>query len=289
MVEMDSTVLLVTVALLIGLLCGVRLALRSSSQRSWIEEIETPALSVPGSGRRRSTGVGVDSGTLGSERGSTLGPTPLLFVLALACLGSAFAERPAVGRNNPLLRAHFLQRCLDARAYTDAYGRTRYIGNLGSIEQQADRLVGDFLATVKSELGILKEHLEETRRSQKGSCSAAATSSVGPETWARLKKSLKAVAKQSNHLRNTLASVLTNMDRKINFRPTIDTDARQSGFASELEYIEDHVLKAERRIEEYFFQPTHTVNLQDLQEGNMMIDLYRAQKMSERVLRELES
>ena len=289
MTEIDPIVIVVTVALLVGLPYGVWLAVRSSQQKSWIEEIDLPVVSSSGSGRRTPAGFHGASGTLTNEQGSTVGSTPLFVLLALACLGTVFAERPDVAHNNPLLRAHFLQRCLDARTYTDAYGRKRYIGRLRSVEQQADRLLEEFLSKLESKLGTLKEHLEEVQRSQKQAFSEATTSSVHRGEQARWRESLKTVAEQSENLPKTLASVLTNMDSKTDFNPTIDANARELGFENELSYIENNILKAERRIEEYFFQPTHTVNLQDLQEGNMMIDLYRAQKMSEKVLRELKS
>ncbi|MCH7803318.1 MAG: hypothetical protein IH937_04475 [Acidobacteria bacterium] len=168
-------------------------------------------------------------------------------------------------------------------SYMDVYGNLRYRGNVRLLEQQVDRLVDDFLARVAHQLGTLKIHFNTVLRSRAETLSKASNDESRRGAQARWKDSLKTMADEAEDLRKILSYVLRGLDKKSDFKPEIEANANNSGFHKEIRFIQEQIVKAERRIKDYFFVPTHTVNLQDLQGQNMMIYLYRVKKMSKKL------
>ncbi len=162
----------------------------------------------------------------------------------------------------------------------DVYGNLRYRGNVNMLEREVDRLIDDFLARVSQQLGTLKIHFNTVLRSREEMLSKVSNDESRREAQARWKDSLKRMADEAEDLRKSLSYVLRGLDKKSDFKPEIDANANNSGFHKEIRFIQDQIVKAERRIMDYFFVPTHTVNLQDLQGENVMIYLYRVGKMS---------
>ena len=85
---------------------------------------------------------------------------------------------------------------------------------------------------------------------------------------------------EAKNLRRSLSYVLRGLDNKSDFKPEIEADANNLEFQKEIKFMREQIVKAEQRIRDYFFVPTHTVNLQDLQGENVMIYLYRVERMS---------
>jgi hypothetical protein len=71
------------------------------------------------------------------------------------------------------------------------------------------------------------------------------------------------------------------LDRKEKFRYKIPAGAENQAFEREVGFLEDEVVKAEQQIRDYLFTPTHTVTVEALRGENMLINLYRVQKLSE--------
>lgn len=205
----------------------------------------------------------------------------LLFgVLVTSFSGFLFSDTFESARQNPVLRNHFLRQHIQMMSYMDVYGNLRYRGNVRLLEQQVDRLVDDFLARVSHQLGTLKIHFNTVLRSREEMLSKASNDESRGEAQARWKDSLKTMADEAEDLRKILSYVLRGLDRKSDFKPEIEANANNSGFHKEIRFIQEQIVKAERRLKDYFFVPTHTVNLQDLQGENVMIYLYRVGKMS---------
>ena len=97
------------------------------------------------------------------------------------------------------------------------------------------------------------------------------------------------MADEAEDLRKMLSYVLRGLDNKSDFKPQIDADANKSGFQKEIRFIEGQIEKAEQQIKDYLFAPTHTVHLQDLQGQNMMIYLYRVEKISKELSEVIQS
>ena len=73
---------------------------------------------------------------------------------------------------------------------------------------------------------------------------------------------------------------MMELTRKSDFKPIIEGSAASSGFRDEIEFLASEIKKANQRIADYFFVPTHTVRIEDLKGENLMICLYRVQQMS---------
>ena len=191
-----------------------------------------------------------------------------------------FSDTFEFARNNPALRNHFLRKHIEMMSYRDVYGNLHYRGNVHLLERQVDRLIDDFLARVSHQLDTLKIHFNTVLRSREEMLSKASNQESRREAQVRWKDSLKTMADEAEDLRKILSYVLRGLDRKSDFKPEIEANANNSGFQKEIQFIQEQIIKADQRIRDYFFVPTHTVNLQDLQGENVMIYLYRVGKMS---------
>jgi len=191
-----------------------------------------------------------------------------------------FSDTFESARENPVLRNHFLRQHIQMTSYMDVYGNLYYRGNVNMLEREVDRLIDDFLARVSHQLGTLKIHFNTVLRSREEMLSKVSNDESRREAQARWKDSLETMADEAEDLRKILSHVLRGLDKKSDFKPEIEANANNSGFHKEIRFIQEQIVKAEQRIRDYFFVPTHTVNLKDLQGENVMIYLYRVGKMS---------
>ncbi len=215
----------------------------------------------------------------------------LLFLLSGFFTQFVFPNTFELARENPLLRDHFLQQQLRWMSMPDAaYAREYYPGNAAFLEERVDWMIDDFLTELSSKLGRLKTHFKEVQRART-QLLALASDEPEKKRKARLnwKKSLKKVADRAEDLRDMLSYILLDLHRKSNFQARVEADPSNVGFRREIEFIEDQILKTEKRIREYFFLSTHRIHVHDLQGENMLIYLYRVRKMSKRLSQELES
>ena len=205
----------------------------------------------------------------------------LLFgVLVTSSSGFLFSDTLEFARENPVLRDHFLRQHIQMTSHMDVYGNLRYRGNIRLLEREVDRLIDHFLGRVSHQLGTLKIHFNTVLRSREEMLSKASNQESRREAQARWKDSLETMADEAEDLRKILSHVLRGLDNKSDFKPEIEANANNSGFHKEIQFIQEQIVKVEQRIRDYFFVPTHTVNLQDLQGENVMIYLYRVGKMS---------
>ena len=205
----------------------------------------------------------------------------LLFgVLVTSSSGFLFSDTLEFARENPVLRDHFLRQHIQMTSHMDVYGNLRYRGNIRLLEREVDRLIDHFLGRVSHQLGTLKIHFNTVLRSREEMLSKASNQESRREAQIRWKDSLETMADEAEDLRKILSHVLRGLDNKSDFKPEIEAKANNSGFHKEIQFIQEQIVKVEQRIRDYFFVPTHTVNLQDLQGENVMIYLYRVGKMS---------
>ena len=194
--------------------------------------------------------------------------------------GFLFSDTFEFARENPVLRNHFRRQHIQMMSYMDVHGNLRYRGNVRLLERQVDRLIDDFLAGVSRQLDTLKIEFNTVLCSREEMLSKASSEESRREAEVRWKDSLKTMADEAEDLRKILSYVLRGLDTKSDFKPEIEVDPTNSGFHKEIRFIQEQMVKAEQQIRDYFFVPTHTVNLQDLQGVNVMIYLYRVGKMS---------
>ncbi len=217
------------------------------------------------------------------QRSHTLYPTLFFLVWGIFSASYLFSDTLESGRDNPLLRNYFLQQHLQAMSYTDVYGRRFYRGNVRFLEQSVDRLIDDFLARVSQKLDTLKLHFNTALRNREETLSETSNHQSRHQAQARWKDSMEQMADEAKSLRRTLSYLLRGLKSKSNFKPEIEANAHNSGFQKEIQFIQEQILKAEQRIKDYFLLPTHTINLEDLQGQNMMIYLYRVEKLSKKL------
>ena len=194
--------------------------------------------------------------------------------------GVLFSDSFESSRKNPILRDYFLQQQIRHMSYVDFYGRLVYRGDVRLLERQVDRNIDNFLEQVTRKLDALKVHFNTVRSSREETLIGASNDASRRKAQARWKDSLKRMGDEAKDLRKILSNVLRGLDSKSDFKPEIDAHLTNPGFLKEIQFIQGQIVKAEQRIRDYFFVPTHTVNLQDLQGENMMIYLYRVERMS---------
>lgn len=197
----------------------------------------------------------------------------------------AFPDTSPLARQNPVLRDHFLQLYLNTRPPPDFLGGRYYEAEILFLERYVDRLVDDFLTQVNERLSRLEEHFGEVLQARERMLDASGENDERRQE-VRWKHSLEAMADEADDLRKMISHVLRGLDSKTDFKPVIHVQAGSSGYHHEINFIEEQLEKAERRIQNYFLSPTHTVHIQDLKGENMMIYLYRIRKMAEKLSQE---
>jgi hypothetical protein len=78
-----------------------------------------------------------------------------------------------------------------------------------------------------------------------------------------------------------LSYPFAGLDSKEKLRYRIVSDPQNEAFEREVEFLEEQLTKAEERINDYLFAPTHTVSAESLRGENMLIHLYRVHKVSQ--------
>lgn len=188
---------------------------------------------------------------------------------------------------NPYLRERFKERELDIvigplgqrrRWNRPPWERDTYDFML---ERRIDQLLRLYLKDVIEKREALRSTMEEVE-------TAASELRDAPqsEAWvaaSRLRKSMDRLADRADDLRSSLASVISELPEKTDFKPEIKANAKLIGFPAETEFLRRHVDNALRRVDEFFFQPGNTVSLVELQGDDMMVALYKVEKMAEKV------
>ncbi len=217
----------------------------------------------------------------------TLYPTLFFWVFGTLFSGVLFSDSFESARKNPILRDYFLRQQIRLMSYIDFYGTMRYRGDVWLLERQVDRSIDDFLTRVTRKLDALKVHLNTVLSSREETLIGASNDKSRLKARAYWKDALQEMADEAEDLRKMLSPVFRGLDNKSDFKPQTEADANNLGFEKEIRFIEEQIEKAEQRIKDYLFAPTHTVHLQDLQGQNMMIYLYRVEKMSTKLSEEI--
>ena len=104
----------------------------------------------------------------------------------------------------------------------------------------------------------------------------------------RWKKALKQLADAANGLRSMIERVfLGGFDGKGDLRPRVGPTGKETAFASEMKFLEDEMGLAEQRILAYFFAQTHTVEVDEIRNQNMLVHLYRVCEMAKKLRKAL--
>jgi hypothetical protein len=205
-----------------------------------------------------------------------------IFVLLSVCAPTfLFPDSPDLASHNPLLRRFFWRQAVRAISVYDSRGRRRIIGSRASLPQRVDGLVNNFLKKTKEQLIELREDFEQVKEMRIRILDSPPGSMQRKESFGRWKQPLEELADQANDLRKDLSRPFAALDSKEKFNYRIKPGSEDQAFAREIGFLEEQVAKAEQQINDCLFTPTHTVSLEDLRGENMLINLYRIQKMSQ--------
>lgn len=104
----------------------------------------------------------------------------------------------------------------------------------------------------------------------------------------RWKNALKQLADAANGLRSMIGTILLGkLEGKGDLRPRVGPHGKATVFASEMKFLQNEIGLAERKILVYFFAPTHTVDVDEIRNQNMLVHLYRVGQMAKKLRKAL--
>ena len=154
-------------------------------------------------------------------------------------------------------------------------------------EQFIDRQIDNFLEDLEGSLDSVNSLYVEVLLARDRSLSEPSRPQR-KEARGRLEDSLKQLSKEAKSLRKKLSLVLSPLKLKRRFRVSFTPESAENGFQREIDWIGEEINKAERQINDYFFVPSHTVQVSELRGENVLTHLNRVHKLSEQVRRKLK-
>ena len=187
----------------------------------------------------------------------------------------------AAARQNPILRRHFRRQFARtfeslARGPDDPF-MERYI------DAQIDYYLKQLrvrLLRMKVGYSTARETIDEAAGSPKKDLLLAQR-----QRW---KNALKQLADAANGLRSMIETILVGgLEGKGDLKPKVGPSGKATAFASEMKFLEDEIGLAEQQILAYFFAQTHTVEVDEIRNQNMLVHLYRVREMAKKLRKAL--
>ncbi|MFQ5739478.1 MAG: hypothetical protein ACE5JX_10750 [Acidobacteriota bacterium] len=180
---------------------------------------------------------------------------------------------------NPILRKYFRKQYVSMHS-GDLSGPPH------QIEDYIDRGIQHFLERVGKKLDRVASDRKELEAARQGLQRAAGTKG-DPQAVQRFRLALRQVGKSSDALRRMLSFVFVTLKRKSDLKLIVAHDDANPTFEREVRFIQENLESAERRIREYFFLHTATVQAAELRDKSMLTCLYQARQMARRLEKEL--
>lgn len=204
-------------------------------------------------------------------------------VFLLIAPAPAYSESIEYGLQNPALRAHFRSHLLSAAYATDRYGRPVHRVNPAALERSVERLTAHFLTELGKKLKALKSSYQQVSSFRQSLLSEG----LGPQSRGKLlkdwSKMLDELEDNADDLKDSIRMVMPGVKSKTEFRPEVNTSAENPAFGNEIAFIGSQIEQAERGIRDFFFTPNHTVTVDELAGDNLLIQLYRVEKLSKQI------
>ena len=188
-------------------------------------------------------------------------------------------EKPQFpARQNLILRQYFRAR------FSEAYISQNHLVSSPPIfiENLIDRQIDNYITELDKRL--------KDRKSQSASLEVAAKGlrfgEEGPnylQSRKMWKESMGKIHDDARALHRMIGYVLTGLENKDDVEIDIGLEAKKIGFKKERLYLQKEIVKAEQRIRDYFFKPKHTIHLEELKGENMLIQLYRVRKITQKL------
>lgn len=208
-------------------------------------------------------------------------------VCIAAAATSVHSESIETGLQNPVLRAHFRSYLLNATSgQGGGRGRGRgptYRFDLNTLERNVDRLAFHFLMEVSEKVADLKHTYTEVVTLRESLIRSEFGSKMHSKLLTDWKERFDDLEDRADDLKDTISRVLPWVKSKTDFKPELDITPGNPAFEREVAYIGDQINQAEQRIRDFFFTPTHTVTVTQLTEDNVLIQLFRVEKLSKKI------
>jgi len=202
-----------------------------------------------------------------------------LFITALLT-SPAYSESIEYGLQNPLLRAHFRAQVINTTSTPGRFGGRVYRVDPRSLERDVDRLASHYLNELNKKVAALTQSYSEVTTLRQ---SLLATEDA-PQDRRRLLRDWRErfddLEDSADALKDAVRLILPWVKGKTDFDPELLITADNPAFETEVAYIGTQIEEAEKQIREFFFAPTHTVTVTELNGENVVIQLFRIEKLS---------
>lgn len=188
-------------------------------------------------------------------------------------------EKPQFpARQNLILRQYFRAR------FSEAYISQNHLVSSPPIfiENLIDRQIDNYITELDKRLKDIKSQSASLEVAAKG----LRFGEEGPnylQSRKMWKESMGKIHDDARALHRMIGYVLTGLENKDDVEINIGLEAKKIGFKKERLYLQKEIVKAEQRIRDYFFKPKHTIHLEELKGENMLIQLYRVRKITQKL------
>jgi hypothetical protein len=138
----------------------------------------------------------------------------------------------------------------------------------------------NFLVSTSRELIELREHFQEIRLMRARMLDSQPGTSQRKDLANLWRKQLRKLSDQANDLRKSLSFPVRGLSSKEKFEYRLTPGFNDRFFGKELELLAEEIAEVEKRVVDYIFAPTHTVSVDSLRSGNMLVGLYRIHRLS---------
>ena len=202
---------------------------------------------------------------------------PCLNIAALALDTKKTNLFPPTVLQNPLLRNHFTKRFYSIHGVHNIKHPSQFVEDF--ITHQIEDLLYNTKAKLNgledcsAKLKILREHLVQGIR----------IDNKFKTTW---KKTMLEISKYSRELHGSFSIIFFNLPSKNKYKGRIIKDPINMHYNYEFEYLTKQISMASHAIKTYFFEQEGSIHFNDLRYTNMLISLYHAQKLAQRLSKE---
>lgn len=190
----------------------------------------------------------------------------------------------AGARQNQLLREYFQEQY---RFFNNSPGLEP---NQRFREEYIDRRIDHFLTEIQDKLEIIHQLYGQASRHRSEALDPENSEQTKAVAVREFEKTLDELKGKVDSLRDQLALIFRGLDHKRDLEQAPKSEDTTAPFyGSEMAFIADQLEKADARIREYFFLSLNTVRWDHLQDQNMLVNLYWAQKMAEHTVRQIRA
>lgn len=151
--------------------------------------------------------------------------------------------------------------------------------NVPLVESLVDRRIDHFLLELQEKLSVLQSHVANMDSSR-----LAMAKAVSSEEYLRpclsWKASTEVVEKYSGEIWNMLRYVFVQLEDQDDLKIKDGGGSSNSILQEQSRFLEEELVQAGKKIQEYFFESVKTIRAEDIRGENMLIHLHRVQQMA---------